>query len=114
VVDVWAAVTVKLGAMLVSSNMSRTPESRSASPEKADTATGTSCRFCSRFWAVTTTSSSALCRDDIWKTRAEGEAKHQGNGMAQPVGHRQGLITMPSEVARYKRKPVTSSMAEIY
>ena len=53
-------VTVSPGVSAVMFLRSVTPASRSCCPESAITAIGTSCRFCSRFCAVTTTSASSV------------------------------------------------------
>jgi predicted transcriptional regulator len=68
----WIDRTVTLGATAFRSRRSTI---RFATREVwviAVTEIGTSCRFCSRFWAVTTTSSScALCASAGVATRAE-------------------------------------------
>ena len=79
VVELWVVFTIRLGALEDSSNMSLTPDRSSIVLSKAVTATGTSCRFCSRFWAVTITSSScALALMLIIATVAMLTAKASG------------------------------------
>jgi hypothetical protein len=74
-------LTCRFGAKPSSDWMLVTPRREMASPESAVTAIGTSMRRCSRFCAVTTTSSrAASCW--AWATRCEGE----GHGERDPSG----------------------------
>ncbi|MNR22243.1 hypothetical protein D3C85_1391860 [compost metagenome] len=103
----WVEVTVMPGVRICRSLMSRTPAPFSASCDRVVTTIGTSCRFCSRFWAVTMMSSIVV--GPSWADAAPAKPKATAPTTATDAVQRRMVLKrirrLPGSMPDHPRRP---------